>query len=77
MNADDENICARACALADKIAPLLAGNGPQVQSAALALLTVQWVNGWPKFARDDVLDAYCSGLRAMVADLRTTPPPPH
>lgn len=64
--------------IANRIAPLLAGKGPMVQGAVLALLTARWVCGHQIASEREVaLTAHCEGLRAIVADICSEDSKPH
>lgn len=55
----------KAMDLAERIKPLLAGHGPQVQSAALIDLVSLWLAGHPKAMHGELLVTFMATVREM------------
>lgn len=61
-----EEMHARVEALVNKLKPLLAGEHPVVQSAALAEALALWLCGHPDFIREAMLSAQVEYVRLLV-----------
>lgn len=56
----------RVLAIARKIAPLLAGNPPQIQGAVLAELLSLWLAGHHPDIREEVLQLHIMHMRPLI-----------
>jgi hypothetical protein len=55
-----------ALAIADEVAKLLRGWGPEIQGAILAELTSRWLVGHPNFVRGDLLAMHIESINQLV-----------
>lgn len=77
MSAEDED-AARAIRIANTIAPLLAGEGPRVQSMIIAALAATWVCGHqPAHLRGDLVESFAIGLHGLVERMSGGEDPRH
>lgn len=51
--------------VAERIKPMLAGLGPDVQGATLVELTATWLGGHPKEVRDQLWRVHFSAIKIM------------
>lgn len=68
MTEDDDTqaAVARVEALVNRIKPMLAGQGSEVQGGALADLLAMWLAGHPDFVREELLAAHTACARNLV-----------
>ena len=70
----------RALALSKQIKPLLAGQGPDLQAAALADLVSVWLAGHPKALREELFSDWIATVRQLlpvsIAEIFGNEPPP-